>query len=227
MERAQIKAEAKAALRENFGSKMLLLIIPILWEILGVGNTVHTAVFGSNGYESNAIGGIVAFLGIFVGLVILVVSLFMAVITTGAVFNYIKIFRKERKNPAFANIFIPFQDGTWTKIIALNLVQALILIGLSVTVVGIIPAIYLGLGWSQATYVLFDQLEHGTYTGVWGCLRASSDLMRGLRANFFVFELSFIGWMILTGLTGGLLGFWTMPYISMAEVAYYENVVLA
>ncbi|MFR2165825.1 MAG: DUF975 family protein, partial [Streptococcus salivarius] len=93
-----------------------------------------------------------------------------------------------------------------------------------IPVIGWAFAIYLGLGWSQATYVLFDQLEEGRYSGVIGVLSESATMMKGLRGNYFIFKLSFFWWYVLYGISGGLAGFWTTPYLNMASIAYYENI---
>ncbi|KKW70545.1 hypothetical protein VN96_2401 [Lactococcus cremoris] len=42
MSRWELKNQAKGALRDNFGSKMLLFIIPIIMGILGGGNWYET-----------------------------------------------------------------------------------------------------------------------------------------------------------------------------------------
>lgn len=100
---------------------------------------------------------------------------------------------------------------------------ALLIALLTVTIIGIPFAIYLGLGWSQKDYILFDQL--GTYTGIWGVLNASAQVMRGSRGDYFLFLLSFILWYILSGITFGLAKFWTTPYIEMSTIAYYQNLI--
>ena len=232
MTRSELKQQAKDALHENFGSKMLLFIIPIILGIFSGGNGLRQALdFNDRTSDASGLSGSPALVLIILGvtgiifLISLVIGLLVQVTVYGGMFNYVKIFRKERNHPAFSNIFTPFRDGSWVKIILLELLQGVILVALSMTIIGIIPAIYLGLGWSQSPYVLLEQLEDGSYHGVWGVLRASSEQMRGLRGNFFVFWLSFFGWYILIALTGGLVGFWTEPYLQMSFVAYHEEVV--
>lgn len=226
MQRRELKEQAKGALRDNFVSKMMLFIIPIILGIIGGGNGLRSS-FESGRMNDISHGAWVfftflGFLGVLIGIVI---ALFVTVITTGAVFNYIKIFRGERTNPQFNNIFVPFYDGSAGKIILLNVVKFAILILLMlIPIVGWAIGIYLALGWSQSTYVLFDQLEQGRYAGVMNVLRDSATMMKGLRGNYFVFALSFFWWYLLQAVSGGLAGFWTLPYINMAHIAYYENI---
>lgn len=235
MKRRDLKNQAKAALKDNFGSKMLLFIIPIILGIFSGGNQVHTVLTDNNNinFSADAGGASVSHLALLIAgpiiavtvLITIAISLFIIVITTGAIFNYIKIFRGERSNPQFKNIFAPFSDGSLWKIVLLNVVIGLVMIVLIlIPIIGWAFAVYLGLGWSQSTYVLFDQLEEGRYAGVKQVLRESSAKMKGLRGNYFIYKLSFFWWYILNGISGGLAGFWTMPYFNMADIAYYENI---
>lgn len=228
MPRRVLKEQAKEALRDNFMAKMLLFIIPIILGILGGGNGIRTSLEHGNMHGdtlSNAAWVAITFFGLLGVIIGIAITLFVTVVTTGAIFNYIKIFRGERTNPQFNNVFVPFHDGSAGKIILLNVVKGLILILLAfIPIIGWAIGIYLSLGWSQSTYILFDQLEHGKYTGVMDVLRDSATMMKGLRGDYFVFSFSFFWWYVLYGISGGLAGFWTMPYINMTRVAYYENI---
>ena len=44
---------------------------------------------------------------------------------------------------------------------------------------------------------------------------------QGMKIDLFVLDLSFIGWSLLTSLTFGLLGIWTMPYMKLSDLGYY------
>ena len=228
MSRWELKNQAKVALRDNFGSKMLLFIIPIIAGILGGGNGVKQSMdYNSSSFDSipGSVWMVISFATLLIIILMIVVALFVSVVTVGAIFNYIKIFRGERNNPQFKNVFGPFYDGSAGKIILLSIVKGVIIVALAfIPVIGWAFAIYLGLGWSQATYVLFDQLEEGRYNGVMGVLSESATMMKGLRGNYFIFKLSFFWWYVLYGISGGLAGFWTTPYLNMASIAYYENI---
>lgn len=51
----------------------------------------------------------------------------------------------------------------------------------------------------------------------------SERLMRGSRWRFFWLGLTFIGWLILAGITLGIGMLWLMPYIMVAFVCFYED----
>lgn len=46
---------------------------------------------------------------------------------------------------------------------------------------------------------------------------------RGMKFDLFVLDLSFLGWSLLTALTMGLLGIWTMPYMKLSDLGYYNE----
>ncbi|MDD3920912.1 MAG: DUF975 family protein [Eubacteriales bacterium] len=62
-------------------------------------------------------------------------------------------------------------------------------------------------------------------------LKLSIRMMNGHKADLFVFTLSFLGWMLLSGLTGGILYiFYVGPYMNNAMAGYYaelkENAIM-
>lgn len=51
----------------------------------------------------------------------------------------------------------------------------------------------------------------------------SAKIMKGNRWKYFCLDLSFIGWMILSGFTFGIGMLWLLPYITIAEVVFFET----
>lgn len=45
----------------------------------------------------------------------------------------------------------------------------------------------------------------------------------GMKFDLFVLDLSFLGWNILTSLTLGILGVWTLPYTTLSDLGYYDE----
>jgi len=82
----------------------------------------------------------------------------------------------------------------------------------------IIPGIIAALSYTMSRYIYCDKelspLE---------CINASREMMRGYKLDYFIFELSFIGWIILGPFTLGLIYIWLIPYMSTAEVLYYDE----
>lgn len=57
------------------------------------------------------------------------------------------------------------------------------------------------------------------------CVEKSAELMNGNRGNYFLLELSFIGWAILSVLTLGIGFLWLAPYMSVASVCFYDRII--
>jgi uncharacterized membrane protein len=54
-------------------------------------------------------------------------------------------------------------------------------------------------------------------------LSKSRELMKGYKWDYFVFNLSFIGWILLSIITFGILFVYVIPYISIADTIYYDE----
>lgn len=69
-------------------------------------------------------------------------------------------------------------------------------------------------------YISYDNPELSSKE----CVLKSEELMKGNRGNYFLLELSFIGWAILTCFTLGIGLLWLVPYMQVAVVCFYEKV---
>lgn len=74
----------------------------------------------------------------------------------------------------------------------------------------IIPGIIAGYRYRFALYNLCENPE----MGVMEALNMSKAQTRGHKWELFVLDLSFLGWIILCGLTLGILSIWIMPISS-------------
>lgn len=54
-------------------------------------------------------------------------------------------------------------------------------------------------------------------------IELSKKLTNGHKGELFVFDLSFILWYMLMGVTCGIAGIYVLPYIMTAQTLYYEN----
>ena len=55
-------------------------------------------------------------------------------------------------------------------------------------------------------------------------LKESARIMKGHKFELFVLQLSFLGWMILSGLTFGIVGFYVIPYYNATLTNYYLSI---
>lgn len=54
-------------------------------------------------------------------------------------------------------------------------------------------------------------------------INKSRELMNGHKWEYFLLELSFIGWDLLGGLSLGIGFLWILPYIKATEAEYYRK----
>lgn len=141
------------------------------------------------------------------------------IIMVGAAKLGLNAYRGERVH--ILDIFTFFRSGKKYKnaLLTMLIKDLFILIGLMLF---IIPGIIVAFGLAQVEYLLADGVDRSPME----IIRMSWEIMRGRKGDYFVFTLSFIGWILLTGLTLGILGiFFTNPYISIAEAGYYDNII--
>ena len=98
-------------------------------------------------------------------------------------------------------------------------------IGLIMMIAGAVLTIMKEFSYSMTTYILYDDVQNGTYEGPRNVIEKSTKLMNGNKWRFFCLQLSFIGWYLLTGITCGLIYFYTLPYITTANLLFYDELV--
>lgn len=78
-----------------------------------------------------------------------------------------------------------------------------------------------GLLYYVANYIAYDNPEMTTKEAV----EKSAELMKGKRGDLFLLTLSFIGWAILSVCSLGIGFLWLVPYVNVAMVCFYENLI--
>lgn len=88
------------------------------------------------------------------------------------------------------------------------------------TLLFIIPGIIKIYSYSMTYYILNDNPN----MSVSDAIAVSEEMMKGHKFELFMLELSFLGWVLLTILTFGLLGiFYVAPYQNLAYANFYEE----
>lgn len=83
----------------------------------------------------------------------------------------------------------------------------------------IIPGIIMSYAYEMTPYILNDHPELGAKEAI----DRSRTMMKGHKWELFVLDLSFIGWLILSILTLGIVGiFYVNPYYNSSHAAFYE-----
>ena len=120
-----------------------------------------------------------------------------------------------RENPSFSDLMSGFEFP----------VRAILLKILSQLVIGvlfflfIIPGLVGLMAYSMAPRLLCD---HPDWSPV-RCMRESRLLMRGHKWEYFMLELSFIGWILLTIIP--VFSLFVNPYMALTETEYYLRLI--
>ena len=85
----------------------------------------------------------------------------------------------------------------------------------------IIPGIIKSYSYSMSYFILRDNPSMSQDDA----RSASMAMMYGHKWRLFCLDFSFIGWIILCGLTFGILTFWVFPYIRTAHAEFYQSLL--
>ena len=121
-----------------------------------------------------------------------------------------------RSNPKFSDLWYGFNN-------ILKAIGVTLLVGIIVsigTILLIIPGIILSFMYSQVYYIMAENPE----MSIIDCLKVSSRIMKGHKMDLFVLELSFLGWVILMGITFGIAGLYVLPYYSATLTNFYLEI---
>lgn len=83
-----------------------------------------------------------------------------------------------------------------------------------------VAAIYVFYGLCMAMYILMREPD---MTAV-KALKKSWAMTKGQKGRLFVFDLSYIGWYLLAGLTLGILLIWVAPYYQSAKTVLFNDI---
>jgi len=169
------------------------------WEIAIPAFIVYSLVFGLLSGVTFGLGSLVFFGVMQFGLV--------------NVFLGISRFRQSK----IENLFIGF-----TSYFTNSCVAGLIMSVCSAlwTMLFYVPGIIKMLSYSMTFYVLND---HPEMTGN-EAVKESMRIMNGHKMDLFILKLSFIGWLILTGMTFGFAGLYVVPYMQTTMAKFYDAI---
>ncbi len=209
MNRSEIKELAKQKIKGNLWN--------ILWPmlIIEVINSILSSFFGPSIdlTQIKEMGEMHMSWGSSLGS--LAISIITGVLTAGYMMYILKFVRTGK-----------FDTDDIIKTIKAKWVDLLIAIVLSVIIIGVcsmllvIPGIIAALGLTMVIFLVIDKDVKGQDS-----LKASWELMKGHKWEYFVFQLSFIGWYLLIPFTLCLILIWLVPYVTVAQTIYYDRLV--
>lgn len=138
-------------------------------------------------------------------------------ISAGVAAVFLKM-RREGTKADFESLLWCTKENRFVSTLLLGLMQTIFLFLWSCLF--IIPGIVKSYAYSMSFYI---QQDHPEYD--WNqCITESRKLMDGKKANLFLLDLSFIGWIIVSLFTLGIGMLWVQPYMEAAHAAFYEDI---
>lgn len=211
--RRELKNNAKLALRGNWGWAVLMCLINmIIVAILsGSGHRVDQIYMdyeGTNFYMQllSPLGTILAWVGDFIAL--------------SLVISFLKLRDNDKLEKPYVSAFSVFTENRFGPE-CINFVMTSIFTFLW-TLLLIIPGIIKSYSYAMTPYIVKDMVASGKQVGATDGINASRELMNGHKMDLFVFDLSFIGWFLLGGISViGML--WVVPYYQTAKANFYRE----
>ncbi|MEY8292372.1 DUF975 family protein [Carnobacteriaceae bacterium 52-44] len=202
-----IKRESKAQLKGHWRSAIILMLIPTVFSIIFIGDTAQ-------GTMNRSLLG---------DLIVILLNVVHNFLLTGVTFTFLDFLRRydEYIDPLRGVI------QAFRKEYLLNLFILKVTIYIRIflwTLLLIIPGIVKAYSYSQAELVYKDTVDRtGEQPSPKECIDESQRLMQGHKMELFTLDISFIGWFILGIFTLGILYLWLIPYYTMSQVVFYEN----
>ena len=198
MDRVELKKWAKEKIKGHIGELFVAILIASIISNLTVGSHYN---FDGAHFEAKA--------GIPLGIIFYFVQVGLAYYMV----RFLKDEQRELKDlfkysSDFGRIFLTgLLESIFTFLWALLLV---------------IPGIIKALGYSLVTFILADEkYKDLSYTQI---LKKSEEMMQGHKMDYFILQLSFIGWHLLAIFTLGLLEIWILPYQNTASYKFLYDV---
>ena len=199
MDRVAIKKEARELTKTNKWN---------VWKpVLAVAliSSIVAALISIVGGEESVAGGIIS----------VIFSLAIVPVSVGVFAYNLKLVRGEEFSLNDLKAYYPF----YLKIFCIGILTTLFVFLWSLLF--IIPGIIAGLSYAMTSFVFIDNTDLSAIETI----KKSKELMNGYKMDYFVFQLSFIGWNILAMCTLGILYIWLFPYMTIAETMYYDKLI--
>lgn len=204
LNRPAIKAEAKSFIGQNARWwKMTLATIAIYLISGGFSIYVNIATVINRDDPSTTVG--------YSSSIITLLLIPFTIAASGYYLNHIRGF-----NPEWKSLYKEGIDNYGSYLVTGVLVNVFTVLW---SLLFVVPGIIKSLAYSQAKYVIHDNPRLKGKEAI----EISKRMTNGFKGDLFSMYLSFIGWYILVGLTGGILSIYVTPYVETTAAMYYEN----
>lgn len=203
MDQGLLKENAKKKLSGNWPKAAIVTFI--IWLLTDAFTQEAFIKIGSSGSTTvNSTSGLFNIIGLIVA----------GPLAIGAVYFYMKL--ESGEEPNISIVFDGFQD--FKRGLIFHLVSSIFII--LWTLLLVVPGIVAAIRYSMGYYLMVENPDMEPMEA----LRQSSELMKGHKMEFFMFVISFLGWLILSALTLGLGFLLLVPYYQMSKLNFYRKI---
>lgn len=204
LNRPAIKAEAKSFIGQNARWwKMTLATIALYLLNGGISIYVNIVTAINHDDPSTTVG--------YSSSIITLLLIPFTIAASGYYLNHIRGF-----NPEWKSLYKEGIDNYGSYLVTGVLVNVFTVLW---SLLFVVPGIIKAIAYSQAKYVIHDNPRLKGKEAI----EISKRMTNGFKGDLFSMYLSFIGWYILVGLTGGILSIYVTPYVETTAAMYYEN----
>jgi len=218
--RMELKQEAKRLKTLASPAAWKVTLVYILLLILLDGLSVATSLSGMMStfrfsdvtdwsYNWNSSGGF-----LWVQLLGIAITLVVSVLGFGYGNSYCLMVARQEAS-SYQNLFDGFLK--LGKVVLLYILMGLFVLLWSLLL--FIPGIIASYRYAMAPFILRDNPDISPLEAI----SRSKQMMRGHKLDYFVLQLSFIGWALLAPFTLGILYFWLQSYICVSYALFYDG----
>ncbi|MGR3742334.1 DUF975 family protein [Companilactobacillus sp. DQM5] len=216
--RAELKQEVKDTFRGNWGSAIIMVFIPgLIFMVLEI---LLSVIFPAEVIDGrvypNSISQSLSY----------VVSIIFAMLVTGATYQFIDWLKnKDLEFSPVKAVFVLFNAKDFWKIVGVIVIRSLFTF--LWTLLFFVPGVIKSCSYSQALNLYKKAKEDGTSSEykLTDYITQSRKLMNGHKFDYFVLQLSYIGWMLLGIITLGIGLLWVAPYVQATNAAFFNDLV--
>lgn len=134
----------------------------------------------------------------------------------GCSFSFYRLYR-DGDASLTSNMFKDSFEGYWHNVWGMFLVSVYIALW---SLLLVVPGIIKSISYAMTPFILKDNPELSASQAI----ALSEKMMKGHKMEYFLLQMSFIGWVLLSFLTLGIGLLWLMPYMMAALASFYQNV---
>lgn len=220
MSRYQLKKEAKDLLNGNFVFFLLLFLPVFVIELIAEG-----ANFKSDNVNVQVVDPSVSSIWGSWDTIGLFSSLLAGFLIVGISYVLVDLFRESQtfSDPLKKSFTIVSRGDYFIGSILISLLSFVWIF--LWTFLLLVPGIIKSLAYSQAYYIYRDAIDQQQSISCRDAISKSRALMNGHKWEYFMLQISFIGWGLLIMVTFGIAAIWVQPYYHLTMANYYRHLV--